>query len=669
MRFSDTFLDEIRDRLPISEVVGARVAFDKKKTNQGRGDYWGCCPFHGEKTPSFHCEDRKGRYHCFGCGVSGDHFRFLVELDGLSFPESVERLADQAGLPMPIMDRREQEREQKRSTLFEVMELATDFFKSQLQSPVGAKARAYLRDRGLSTATQSEFDLGYAPESRNALKEFLSSKNISQEQMIACGLLINGPDIAVSYDRFRDRIMFPIPDSRGRTIAYGGRALNPDALAKYLNSPETELFHKSNVLYNFLKARKVAYDKKQVIATEGYMDVIAMHASGFENVVAPLGTALTERQMALLWRLHSEPILCFDGDGAGVKAAYRAIEMVLPGLQAGRSVKFAMLPEGLDPDDLLRQEGPQAMRDVLDNALPLVQMIWNRETISGNYETPEQRAELEARIRGVVNLIRDEAVKRHYDQNMRDRLANYFGSGQRRSGYNNRNQGGAGGQFSSGKNTFNKTWGNKNWGNQAWGQKGTHTSGSGRLGASPSLLNSSMMKKGGVRLSMRESSLIVGVVNHPAILGRFFEEFSTLPLKSGEAEKVRQMVVDIYAMHPQDAEQLTAVAVLEALDNFGFGDVLNKMQEQLRHSRVWQTGIEAGFEDAIDGWHQSYVMHLKNHTLHRELELAERELERENNQENFDRLLQVKAEIAREEGTEALIDGFGVSSGRPSKTF
>ena len=663
MRFSDGFLDEIRDRLPISEVVGARVAFDKKKTNRGRGDFWGCCPFHGEKTPSFHCEDRKGRYHCFGCGVSGDHFRFLVELDGLSFPESVERLADQAGLPMPIMDKQEQVREQKRATLFEVMELTTGFFKSQLQSPIGAKARAYLRDRGLSTATQSEFDLGYAPESRNALKEFLSSKNISQDQMIACGLLINGPDIAVSYDRFRDRIMFPIPDSRGRTIAYGGRALNPDALAKYLNSPETELFHKSNVLYNFLKARKVAYDKKQVIATEGYMDVIAMHASGFENVVAPLGTALTERQMALLWRLHSEPILCFDGDGAGIKAAYRAIEMVLPGLQAGRSVRFAMLPEGLDPDDLLRQEGPQAMRDVLNNALPLVQMIWNRET-SGIYETPEQRAELEVRIRGVVNLIKDEAVKRHYDQNMRDRLANYFGSGrQNRSNFNNYNQSGgqnqSGGNFASGKNSFNKTW----------GKKGTSTAGSGKLGVSPSLLNSSMMKKGGVRLSMREACLIIGVVNHPAILGRFFEEFSTLPLKSGEAERVRQMVVDIYAMHPQDAEQLGAEALRKELDEFGFADVLNKMQEQMRHSRIWQTGIDAGFEDAIDGWYQSYAMHLKNHTLHKELDLAERELERENNQENFDCLLQVKNEIAREEGTEALIDGFGVSSGRPSKSF
>lgn len=660
MRFSDTFLDEIRDRLPISEVVGARVAFDKKKTNRGRGDFWGCCPFHGEKTPSFHCEDRKGRYHCFGCGVSGDHFRFLVELDGLSFPESVERLADQAGLPMPIMDRKEQEREQKRSTLFDVTDLATEFFKSQLQAPVGAKARAYLRDRGLSTATQSEFDLGYAPESRNALKEFLSGKNISQEQMIACGLLINGPDIAVSYDRFRDRVMFPIPDSRGRIIAFGGRALNPDALAKYLNSPETELFHKSNVLYNFLKARKVAYDKKQVIATEGYMDVIAMHASGFENAVAPLGTALTERQMGLLWRLHSEPILCFDGDGAGLKAAYRAIETALPGLQAGRSIKFAMMPEGLDPDDLLRQEGPQAMRDVLENALPLVEMIWNRETISGNYETPEKRAELEASIRGVLNLIRDEAVKRHYEQNMRERLANFFGGSQKRNQYGNKNQSNFSNKnFSTGNSSFNKTW----------NKKSTSTSGSGKLGASPSLLNSSMMKKSAGRPSMRESCLIIGVVNHPAILGRFFEEFSTLPLRSGDAEKIRQMLVDIYAMHPQTAEPLSAEEVWKELDGFGFGEVLNKMQEQLRNNRMWQTEIQAGFEDAIDGWQQAYIMHLKNQTLYRELDLAKIELQRENSQENYDRLLQVKAEIAKEEGTEALIDGFGASSGRPTKGF
>ncbi|MCB1460100.1 MAG: DNA primase, partial [Nitratireductor sp.] len=274
MRFPPSFLDEIRDRLPISEVIGTRVAWDKRKTNAARGDYWACCPFHGEKSPSFHCENRKGRYHCFGCGVSGDHFRFLVELEGLPFPEAVERLAAQAGLPMPVMDRREQEREEKRATLYDVMEMATVYFEEQLQAAAGAKARAYLRERGLSARIQKTFRMGYAPESRNALKEHLAARGISREQMEASGMLVHGEDIAVSYDRFRDRVMFPIPDSRGRIIAFGGRALRSDVPAKYLNSPETELFHKSNVLYNFARARKAAHETRQVIAAEGYMDVI-----------------------------------------------------------------------------------------------------------------------------------------------------------------------------------------------------------------------------------------------------------------------------------------------------------------------------------------------------------------------------------------------------------
>ena len=352
MRFPDSFLDEIRDRLPISEVVGSRVSFDKKKSNPARGDFWACCPFHGEKSPSFHCEDRKGRYHCFGCGVSGDHFRFLVELDGLSFPEAVERLADKAGIPMPVIDRQQQERDDKRSSLYDVMEMATRFFEDQLQAPGGAKARAYLRERGLSANIQREFRIGYSPESRNALKEYLSGKGVKADQIEACGLVVHGEEIAVSYDRFRDRLMFPIPDSRERIIAFGGRALSSDVPAKYLNSPETELFHKSNVLYNYAKARKSVHDKGQVIACEGYMDVIALHMAGFTNAVAPLGTALTERQMLLLWRVQGEPVLCFDGDDAGLKAAYRSIDMLLPGLEPGRSARFALLPDGLDPDDL-----------------------------------------------------------------------------------------------------------------------------------------------------------------------------------------------------------------------------------------------------------------------------------------------------------------------------
>ncbi|TKB38005.1 MAG: DNA primase, partial [Mesorhizobium sp.] len=236
MRFPPAFLDEIRDRVPISSVIGQRVSWDRKKSNASRGDYWACCPFHGEKSPSFHCEDKKGRYHCFGCSVSGDHFKFLTELDGMSFPEAVERIAEMAGVPMPVRDAQEEKREKERASLTDVMEMATVFFQERLQGPEGAKARAYLRDRGLTPATQQSFRLGYAPDSRNALKEYLAAKGVPKADIEACGLVRHGDDIPVSYDWFRDRIMFPIPDSRGRIIAFGGRALAPDALAKYMNS-------------------------------------------------------------------------------------------------------------------------------------------------------------------------------------------------------------------------------------------------------------------------------------------------------------------------------------------------------------------------------------------------------------------------------------------------
>ncbi|MCB1439641.1 MAG: DNA primase [Nitratireductor sp.] len=655
MKFSDSFLDEIRARIPISEVVGSRVSFDRKKTNRAKGDFWACCPFHGEKTPSFHCEDRKGRYHCFGCGVSGDHFRFLTELDGLSFPEAVERLADQAGLPMPVMDRQEREREEQRKTLFDVMELATQFFEQQLQAPAGAKARAYLRDRGLAAPVQREFRVGYAPESRNALKEFLASKGALKDQIEACGLVVHGEGIAVSYDRFRDRIMFPIPDSRDRIIAFGGRALSPDVPAKYLNSPETELFHKSNVLYNFARARKNVHEAGVLIAAEGYMDVIALHAAGFKTAVAPLGTALTERQVELMWRLVPEPVLSFDGDGAGLKAAYRAIDLVLPGLQPGRSVRFAMLPEGQDPDDLIRAEGPEAFREVMNAALPLAQMIWNRETAQGIFETPEKRAELEARVRSVVALIRDESVRRHYEQDMRERLAGFFGSASRGS---------------SGNQRFERAGGNQQRGGYSAASGGRAGMPSGRFGASPSLLNSSLMKKSGsARIPLREAALVVGIVNHPALLQRYFEEFCSMPVTSPGLGGMRQKVVDVLAMEADGGEGIGREVIHAALKADGQGEFFERAEDQLKRNRVWQSLAEAAFEDAADGWKQAYTLHMRSHTLNRELKAAEQALAQDDSAENLERLLQIQAEIARDEGVEALIDGFGLPSGRPSRAF
>src|SRR5688572_5012650 len=399
MRFPPAFLDDIRARIPISRVVGRAVSWDKRKSNPGRGDFWACCPFHGEKTPSFHADDRKGRYHCFGCGVSGDHFKFLVDVEGLSFPDAVAELAAEAGIPLPERDADAERREAERTSLYDVMERAARFFEAALHGPDGAKARAYLRDRGVAPEVQKRFGIGYAPASRNALKEHLAGAGIAPEQMIEAGLVIAGDDIPVSYDRFRDRVMFPIADSRGRTIAFGGRALAADAQAKYLNSPETPLFHKSAVLYNGHAARATLRKGGQVIAVEGYIDVIACVAAGFEATVAPLGTALTEDQLRLLWQMADEPILAFDGDEAGLKAAFRAIDVALPLLKPGKSLKFALLPEAQDPDDVVRKEGPEAFRKLLEAAKPLVDMLWLRAGHGLDLATPERRAGLEQALR------------------------------------------------------------------------------------------------------------------------------------------------------------------------------------------------------------------------------------------------------------------------------
>ena len=311
MRFSDAFLEEIRQRLPITQVVGEHVVWDKRKSQPGRGDMWACCPFHGEKTPSFHADDRKGIYHCFGCGATGDHFRFLTEKTGVSFPEAVERLAGMAGVQMPARDEREEKREAARRSLYDIMELATAYFAAALEHNIGARARGYLNERGVSPNQQQRFRIGFAPDSRNGLKEHLAANGVSAEEMKATGLVAEREGDPLPYDRFRNRVMFPISDFRGRVIAFGGRALSPDVPAKYLNSPETELFHKRSVLYNGQGARRAAHDGATLIVVEGYLDVIAAVTAGFEGTVAPLGTALTEDHLQLIWRMTDIPVLCF----------------------------------------------------------------------------------------------------------------------------------------------------------------------------------------------------------------------------------------------------------------------------------------------------------------------------------------------------------------------
>ncbi|MEO0729636.1 MAG: DNA primase, partial [Pseudomonadota bacterium] len=383
MRFDPHKLDEIRARLPVSAVVGRRVSLKKK----GR-EFAGLSPFKTEKTPSFFVNDQKGFYHCFASGEHGDIFTFLMKMEGLSFPEAVERLADEAGVALPKPDPRERDRAEQRLRLHEVHQVAVRFFIEQLRGPAGAEARDYLVRRGLADETIRTFGIGYAPNGRTDLLNLLKSQGFSEAEINTSGLVISGADIAKPYDRFRDRVMFPILDLRERVIAFGGRALSSDQPAKYLNSPETPIFHKGHVLFNAARARQRAHKTGAMVVVEGYMDVVALAEAGITNAVAPLGTALTTDQIAQLWRFVDEPLLCFDGDSAGRKAAFRAIDTALPGLQPGKSLRFAFLPDGLDPDDFVRERGVEQLRDLFGAAQSFSDTLWDREWGDGNWATP-----------------------------------------------------------------------------------------------------------------------------------------------------------------------------------------------------------------------------------------------------------------------------------------
>src|SRR5947207_2827447 len=433
MRFTPQFLDDLRARLPVSEVVGKRV----KLKRAGR-EWKGLSPFQQEKSPSFTVNDQKGFYHDFSSGKHGDIISFVMETDGVGFTEAVERLAAMVGMALPAATPDAARQEQHRKTLYDVMDLAAKFFADTLASRGGARARGYLADRGISPKTQLDFRLGYAPGApgeRFALKEYLGGLGIPVEDMVEAGLLVAGDDIPVPYDRFRDRVMFPIADVRGRVIAFGGRALEKDVPAKYLNSPETPLFHKGDNLYNLATARLAAHNGATPVVVEGYIDVIAMVGAGFEAAVGPLGTALTENQLALLWRISDEPILCFDGDKAGQKAAWRTADLALPHLRPGKSLRFALLPEGQDPDDLARSGGRGAIEEVISAARGLADVIWSRESEGGSCAPPERRAALEARIRELSNGIADEVVRRYYRQDLAERLQRTFAPEVARGGY------------------------------------------------------------------------------------------------------------------------------------------------------------------------------------------------------------------------------------------
>ncbi len=648
MRFTPQFLDELRARLPVSEVVGRRVKLRK----QGR-EFIGLSPFNKEKSPSFTVNDQKGFFHDFSSGKHGDIFGFVMETEGVAFPEAVERLAQLAGVPLPKVSHEDEQRDARRKTLHDVMELAAKFFETTLSSRAGAKARGYLADRSLDPATQIKFRLGYATNERFALKEHLGSHGIPVEDMVEAGLLVSGDDIPLPFDRFRDRVMFPITDLRGRVIAFGGRALEKDAQAKYLNSPETPLFHKGATLYNIASARQAAHDGAPVIAVEGYVDVIAMVMAGFAATVAPLGTALTEDQLALLWKMADEPVLCFDGDNAGLRAAYRAVELAMPRLKPGKSLKFALLPQGQDPDDLVRSAGRDAVNDVIGAARPLAGMLWARETEGHTFDSPERRAALEARINEVTSGIADDSVRKYYRQDFNARLSQFFAPAQAPRGNFQRGRG-------HGQNWRER--GASNWQPRNGAPQRPATGGKNTpyVVVSQQLASSPLHRGNRTAVPKREALILQAALNYPWLLHDHLEEFASLEFRHADAEKLKSAMVDI-AAHAAAAD---AAAVRAELAGRGLTEVMERIGASITTQSVWGARPDAAPEDVLVTWQQLVALHRQWHSLTKELKDAEQALGQDNSEANYLRLRDVKARLARMDGTEALIEGFGASSGR-----
>ena len=423
MALPPAFLDELRARTPLHGLIGRKTRLLKSGRN-----WKGCCPFHGEKTPSFYVYD--DHFHCFGCGAHGDAITFVMRADGASFPEAVERLAAEAGMEVPKPSAQEVARERRARDLHAVMAAAAEAYHRRLFLPEGRPALDYLLRRGLKEATIRAFALGWAPSGRGAIAADLRGEGVTEDQLVEAGLLRPGEARDPPRDFFYARVMFPIRDRRGRVIAFGGRILG-DGQPKYVNSPETPLFRKRLGLYGLDLAREGAFRGATVVAVEGYMDVIALHQGGFTGAVAPLGTALTAEQLQELWRLSPEPVLCFDGDAAGARAAARAAEVALPLITTENTLRFATLPAGEDPDTLTAKGGPAAFQSVLDAARPMADALYGLVTEGRPATTPEQRAALRNRLTGAAAAITDKALAAEYRRVLLDR---FFASGRRGPG-------------------------------------------------------------------------------------------------------------------------------------------------------------------------------------------------------------------------------------------
>lgn len=514
MSLPNGFLDDLRTRVTLSSIVGKKVTWDMRKSNMAKGDFWAPCPFHQEKSASFHVDDRKGFYYCFGCHAKGDAVTFVKESENLGFMEAVETLAREAGMTMPARDPKAAEKADRRTELAQVMDEAVKFYRLQLKTGAGAEARQYLsQKRRLNEAAWDRWDIGWSPDNAQALVDNLQAKGIAPDLMVASGVIAKS-DSGRLYDRFHARIIFPIRDGRGRIISLGGRSLDPSARAKYLNGPETELFDKGRNLFNQSPAREAAGKGQPLIVAEGYMDVIALSEAGFKAAVAPLGTAVTEDQLRLIWRIADEPIIALDGDTAGIRAAQRVIDLSLPMLEAGKALRFAILPGGMDPDDLLKAQGAPAMQAVLDQAKPMVHLLWQRETEGRSIDSPERRAALDKTLRAHLARISDQSIRNHYADAIKRLRAELFGTNAQQVR-----------PFQPGP----------------WRKGGKFAPPGGALASTRSSILA--QGHGPVEETLREAVILATLILHPALIHRFSSALERLDLTGDDHDTLRQMIL------------------------------------------------------------------------------------------------------------------------------
>ncbi|MAI49667.1 MAG: DNA primase [Rhodospirillaceae bacterium] len=642
MVFSPQFLDEIRARLTLSDVVSRGV----KLTQRGR-EHSGLCPFHNEKSPSFTVSNDKNFYHCFGCGAHGDVIGYLMQAEGISFPEAVERLAAEAGLEVPVSSPEEREQAQRRAGLLEVMEEACGYYEKTLRSTIGKKALAYLHGRGLSDETIARFRLGFAPQG-NALKTAIMTDAMPEALLAEGGLVRKPGDGRPSYDFFRDRVIFPISDARGRIIAFGGRTMG-DGEPKYLNSPDTPLFDKRRTLFGLAQARRAAHGQHRILVTEGYMDVIALSQHGIEEAVAPLGTALSESHLALLWKVTNEPYLCFDGDKAGQRAAGRSAERALPMLAPERSLRFITLPAGEDPDSLVSTQGASRIEELIARSAPLDAVIWALETAGREFDTPERIAGLEKRLEDRALTIADRKVQFQYQSLFRQKVRDMITASRNPAGNVGGFQRGGQGQDQRrvGGNFKRGGGGGFGWGGR--GSRGVAPWEERRAGASLGGIPASGSRSGPDILKMRQGQvLLAAILNHPDLLDMFAEDIAMVKVSNPMLDNLRQEILKVYAL----TENLDSEGLKTQLNKQGNGVILQSVLTSDVYVHAGFAKQDAAEESMRTGFLQVLASHLAP-ARRAELENARRLYVNEPTDENWERFEKLKKDGPGAPGTEA----------------